>query len=278
MRSRALGRVAKEYRSDALEADALHFSTDVWSTLAVIVGIGAVWLGQRTGLLWLRYADPLAALVVAAVVIWVGARLGRRTLDALIDAAPAGFAGAGAARRRRNGRRAFRRTCSRSPRGQSHFVDVTISVPRVASFEQVHALSDAVERRVEEIIPADVMVHMEPRAQAGEHLFDAIRAAAQRNGMAIHELSAHESDGRLYVDLHLEVDEHLSLSEAHDRPTCSKTKSAAFLCPAKEPPPNKLRSTSTSSRWVRTSPWPIARRRKIASSRVTWKRSKQLAR
>jgi divalent metal cation (Fe/Co/Zn/Cd) transporter len=101
--------------------------------------------------------------------------------------------------------------------GNRHFVDVTISVPRVASFEQVHAISDAVERRVGEIIPADVMVHMEPRARSGEHLFDAIRAAAQRNGMAIHELSAHQLDGRLFIDLHLEVDEHLSLSEAHEQ-------------------------------------------------------------
>ena len=79
VRSRALGRVARQYASEALEADALHFSTDVWSTLVVILGIGTVWLGERTGLTWLRYADPLAALGVAAVIIWVGARLGRRT-------------------------------------------------------------------------------------------------------------------------------------------------------------------------------------------------------
>jgi cation diffusion facilitator family transporter len=215
VRSRALGRVAKEYRSDALEADALHFSTDVWSTLAVIVGISSVWLGQRTGLHWLRYADPMAALVVAAVIIWVGARLGHRTLDALLDAAPAGLQ----ERVRRavgemDGVLSAERVRVRRS-GNRHFVDVTISVPRVASFEQVHAISDAVERRVGEIVPADVMVHMEPRARTGEHLFDAIRAAANRNGMAIHELSAHELDGRLYIELHLEVDEHLSLSEAH---------------------------------------------------------------
>ena len=103
--------------------------------------------------------------------------------------------------------------------GNRHFVDVTISVPRAASFEHVHAISDAVERRVGEIIPADVMVHMEPRAQAGEHLFDAIRAAAQRRGLAIHELSAHQLDGDLFIDLHLEVDEHLSLREAHRQAT-----------------------------------------------------------
>ena len=101
--------------------------------------------------------------------------------------------------------------------GNRHFVDVTISVPRTASFEQVHAISDAVERRIAEIVPADVMVHMEPRARVGEHLFEAIRATAQRKGLAIHELSAHQLDARLFIELHLEVDERLSLRDAHRR-------------------------------------------------------------
>src|SRR5260370_24055837 len=91
IRSRALARVAREYPSEALEADALHFSTDVWSTFVVILGMGAVWIGQRTGIAWLQNADPIAALVVAAIVIWIGSRLGKRTLDALLDVAPAGL-------------------------------------------------------------------------------------------------------------------------------------------------------------------------------------------
>jgi len=217
VRSRALGRVARKYSSEALEADALHFSTDVWSTLVVIAGVAAVWLGGPLGMSWLRYADPIAALAVAGVIIWVGSRLGMRTLDALLDAAPAGLQqrvakavteldgvlGAERVRVRRAGNR--------------HFVDVTITVLRTASFEQVHAISDAVERRIGEIVPADVMVHMEPRARAGEHLFEAIRATAQRRGLAIHELSAHQVDGRLFIEMHLEVEEHLSLREAHRR-------------------------------------------------------------
>jgi divalent metal cation (Fe/Co/Zn/Cd) transporter len=92
-------------------------------------------------------------------------------------------------------------------------------VPRSTSFEQVHAISDAVERRVGEIVPADVMVHMEPRAAAGEHLFDAIRAIAARRGLSVHEISADQLDGRLFIEMHLEVDERLSLREAHRRAT-----------------------------------------------------------
>jgi cation diffusion facilitator family transporter len=214
-RARALQRVARKYRSEALEADALHFSTDVWSTTVVIAGIAAVWAGERWGAPWMRYADPLAALVVAGFIIWVGGRLGRRTIDALVDTAPVGV------QRRITAAvqgidgvlRADRVRVRRA--GNRHFVDVTISLARTASLEQAHALSDAVERRVAEIVPADVMVHMEPRAPTGEHLFEAIRAAAQRRGLEIHDLWAQQMDSRLLVDLHLEVDERLSLREAH---------------------------------------------------------------
>jgi cation diffusion facilitator family transporter len=217
--SRALTRVARKYASEALEANALNFSNNVWSTLVVILGVGAVWVGDRTGILWLRFADPLAALAVAAAVIWVAAQLGRRTIDALLDAAPQGVQervvrAVGEV----EGVLATERVRVRRA-GNRHFVDVTISVPRAASLEQAHALSDAVEQRVAEIFPADVMVHMEPRAQPNEHLFDAIRAVAQRRGLAIHELSAHHLGRRLFIELHLEVDEQLSLREAHRRAT-----------------------------------------------------------
>ena len=90
-RSRALGRIAKKYDSQALEADALHFSTDIWSS-------GGSDRGPRAGLVraqlsawrWLRQADPIAALFVAGVVVSVSWRLARRTADALLDAAPVG--------------------------------------------------------------------------------------------------------------------------------------------------------------------------------------------
>ena len=74
VRARALGRVAKKYPSEALEADALHFSTDVWSTLVVILGISGAWLGERFGIAWLGMLDALAALGVAAVIIWIGSQ------------------------------------------------------------------------------------------------------------------------------------------------------------------------------------------------------------
>jgi cation diffusion facilitator family transporter len=214
-RARALREAARKYSSEALEADALHFSTDVWSTTVVIVGIGLVWAGETWDLPWLVYADALAGLAVAAVVLWVGSQLGRRTLDALLDAAPKGLQQeiARALERMAGVLDVVRVRVRRA--GNRHFVDATVSVARSASLEQVHALTDAIEKRIGEIVPSDVMVHVEPRAPVGEHLFEAIRALAQRMGLAIHDVHASQQDGRLFIELHLEVDENLSLREAH---------------------------------------------------------------
>ncbi|HVO57584.1 MAG TPA: cation-efflux pump [Dongiaceae bacterium] len=214
-RARKLTQVAAKYRSEALEADALHFSTDVWSTLVVIAGIGLVWAGEKWNLPWLVYADALAGLSVAGVILWVGSRLGKRTLDALLDAAPAGLQEEiTGAISRMDGVLAVERVRLRRA-GNRYFVDATVSVPRTASLEQVHQWSDAVERRIGEIVPADVVVHAEPRAPKGEPFFDSIRAVAQRLGLPIHDLSAQQDEGALFVELHLEVDPRASLQEAH---------------------------------------------------------------
>ena len=87
-RSAALHRVAKTHRSEALEADAVHFGTDIWSSAAVIVGLLFSFAGQRWNLPALRYADPIAALVVAAIILQVTWRLAHKTLDSLLDATP----------------------------------------------------------------------------------------------------------------------------------------------------------------------------------------------
>jgi cation diffusion facilitator family transporter len=218
-RSRSLNAVAKKHASEALEADALHFSTDVWSTIVVIVGIALVWAGNVWNVPWLAYADALAGLAVAGVILWVGSRLGRRTLDALLDAAPVGLQNEiSDAVARMDGVLDVERVRVRRA-GNRHFVDATVSVPRTASLEQVHILTDAIEQRIGEIVPADVIVHAEPRAPRNEHLFESIRAVAQRMGLAVHDLNAFQQDDHLFVELHLEVDENLSLRDAHRRAT-----------------------------------------------------------
>src|SRR5437879_7955252 len=87
-RSRALGRIATKYDSQALEADALHFSTDIWSSGVVILGLALVMVGDRLHVPALTMADPIAALLVAGVIVYVSSRLARQTIDALLDAVP----------------------------------------------------------------------------------------------------------------------------------------------------------------------------------------------
>src|SRR5258707_1389574 len=72
-------------------SEALHFSSDVWSSLVVMFGLLLVWAGRRYGQPDLVVADPLAAVAVSGIVASICVRLGRRTLDALVDAAPVGM-------------------------------------------------------------------------------------------------------------------------------------------------------------------------------------------
>ncbi|HZS27052.1 MAG TPA: cation diffusion facilitator family transporter, partial [Candidatus Angelobacter sp.] len=92
-RSRRLQKIALRYDSQALEADALHFSTDIFSSGVVALGLALVWAGAHWQVGWLTKADPVAALMVSGVIVYVSSRLARRTIDALLDAAPAGYRG-----------------------------------------------------------------------------------------------------------------------------------------------------------------------------------------
>ncbi|HXZ30306.1 MAG TPA: cation diffusion facilitator family transporter, partial [Dehalococcoidia bacterium] len=97
-RSRALMKTAKKYSSQALEADALHFSTDVWSSSVVILGLIMVYVSRLfvssspTLASWLSRADAIAALGVAGIVLLVSYRLGSKTIGVLLDTAPKGIA------------------------------------------------------------------------------------------------------------------------------------------------------------------------------------------
>ncbi|HEX2695246.1 MAG TPA: cation-efflux pump [Acidobacteriota bacterium] len=219
-RSRMLYRAARKHNSQALEADALHFHTDIWSSSVVIGGLALVWLGQNVfpgAEKVLVRADAVAALGVAVIVLFVSYRLGKRTIDVLLDTAPDGMTqkiteaagetegvmSVGHVRVRRSGPRVF--------------VDLTVEVDRNLSFELTHTISDAVESRIMQISPgADVVIHTDPREGERETIARRIRAVAERNQMAVHNISVHEDRGQLTVDLHMEVDDHLSLQQAHE--------------------------------------------------------------
>jgi cation diffusion facilitator family transporter len=217
-RSRALKRVADKYDSQALEADALHFQTDIWSSCAVIAGLGVLWAGKALHIPSLRIADPIAALFVAAIVMTVTYRLGRETVDALLDAAPTGFhdrvvtAVSGLPEVLSAERVRLRRAGNRT------LVEVRVALARTLTFEQTELVSATVAEAVHGIVPnAEVTVNAVPRASADESLFDQIRAIAARQCVAVHDVAMLDVGGFFDVEPSLQFEGNLTLKEVHDR-------------------------------------------------------------
>ena len=163
-RSRMLARTAKKYHSQALEADALHFETDIWSSSVVILGLIAVKTADWwPSLAFLRSGDAVAALGVSAVVMWVSVQLGRRTIDALLDTAPPGMESRiGAAVDAVPGVHNCHNIRIRYS-GPMPFIDLHVLVDGTQTLTQAHDLTETIERAVQDVVPgADVTVHPEP--------------------------------------------------------------------------------------------------------------------
>jgi len=209
-RARLLYRVAEETSSEALEADALHFGSDMWSSLAVLVGLGAVALG-------FPWADAAAALVVAVFVCLAGWRLARRTVETLTDTAPPGAAGKiiEAARRIR-GVVAINRVRVRAV-GDKLFVDLAVVVSRTLPLDRVTELKNEVIAAIRRELPAaEVVLTTEPRALDDETVLERVMVIARNQALAVHHVTVQSIEGRLAVALDLEVEGKLTLGEAHE--------------------------------------------------------------
>jgi cation diffusion facilitator family transporter len=163
-RSRMLYRVAKKYESQALEADALHFSTDIWSSAVVLVGLVCVNLGEISPTFrFLENADSLAALAVAFIVLFVTFKLGVRTIDSLLDRAPEGLA---SKIKEIVEKVPGIKNCHRvrvRPSGALVFIDLHVLLDGTTPLITAHELTEQVEEAVGRLVPhADVTVHPEP--------------------------------------------------------------------------------------------------------------------
>ena len=205
-------RAANRYRSAALQSNALHFASDLVGSVAVLVGLTLARAGYPN-------ADPIAALVVAVIVLTAAARLIRRNIDVLMDRAPAeATAAARQAIERNVPGVSLRRLRLRQAAGR-HFVDVVIGVPPGAAVAQGHAAADDVEDAVRRALPeADVVVHVEPEAGSDAALRERVQAAALQvtRVREIHNVNVIDVDGRREISLHLKLPGGLSLDEAHD--------------------------------------------------------------
>jgi cation diffusion facilitator family transporter len=163
-RSRMLYRAARKHNSQALEADALHFSTDVWSSSVVILGLVGVLVARMTpDLAWLARADAGAAMIVAVIVVVVSGELGWRTLKALLDTAPRGMAEeVTAAVETVEGVLDCHRVRIR-PSGPRFFIDFHVTMDGSRTLDATHAMVEVVEARVQALVPGcDVTVHVDP--------------------------------------------------------------------------------------------------------------------
>lgn len=219
-RSRRLRRVAEKYDSQALLADALHFSTDIWSSSVVVLGLALVLAGRTFSIPWLSKADPIAALIVACIVVYVSWRLARQTIDALLDAAPAGIRVRIISQvSRLDGVLAVDRVRIRRG-GNKYFADISIAMPRNVTFQKSEQVANDAARVVRTLLPgADVVVNATARASHSESLFDRIRAVATRNNLNVHDISVQDVNGAIHVEQHVELDETMQLKDAHDRVT-----------------------------------------------------------
>ncbi len=201
LRARLLYRVAAETASAALEADALHFGSDMWSSIAVLFGLGGVALGYP-------WADSAAALVVALFILVAGWRLGRRTVETLTDTAPEGAAARIAA---------IASSVPARSVGPTLFVDLVVAVSRTLPLDRVTEIKTALTQAIRAELPqAEIDVATEPRALDDESVMERVMVIARNRALAVHHVTVHSIGGRLSISLDLEVDGALSLAAAHN--------------------------------------------------------------
>jgi cation diffusion facilitator family transporter len=214
-RSFALSRAAKKFSSQALEADALHFTTELLSSGVVLVGLLLVRYGGPQ--FW--WADPAAAIGVALVMIYIACRLAKRSADILVDRAPAGLEKEMQELIRRvPGVHDVPRVRTRQS-GAATFVDATMKVDPNVTLQGGHEIASCVELAVTEAHPQmDITVHVEP-AEITNDDADVIRELARGMGLALHALRIREISSRLYVNFHVELPAQMQLAEAHKKVT-----------------------------------------------------------
>lgn len=208
-RARALHQTALDTRSQALAADALHFASDVLGSIAVIIGLTLSGLGYAWG-------DAAAAMGVAVLISILGLRLGRATVETLLDRAPEGAAErAGAAIRALPGVVDIERLRVRMV-GPRHFVDVTAEVPRTYPIDRIDAIKQQAQEAVTAALgDADLTFTAIPVARDNESIRERIMVIARNSGLAIHHVTVHDLGNKLTVSIDLEVDSEMPLVDAH---------------------------------------------------------------
>lgn len=239
-RVRMLRKVAAKHKSQALEADALHFATDILSSLVVFAGVSAVWLADALHLSGpaarlLTQADTVAALVVAVIIFQASIRMARAAVDTLMDSGSAEERDAIRERVERvPGILSVRRIRQRTS-GPDTFVDLVIGVDPHIRVASGHKLAHDAALAVEAVVPgADVTVHTEPvrACPRDSDPVAVITRLASQHAVSVHDIRIIRDNGRNVIELHVEVPGNEDFRTAHDRVHKFETHVAASLTPA----------------------------------------------
>ncbi len=208
-RAHALHRTAMDTKSQALEADALHFASDVLGSTAVIIGLGLSAFGYEWG-------DSAAAIAVAVLISILGLKLGRSTIETLLDQAPEGATEAAEnAIRAIPGVLDIERLRIRMV-GARHFIDATVQVPRTYPIDRIDAIKNKAQDAVTQALhDADLTFTAVPVARDNETVRERIMVIARNSGLAIHHVTVHDLGGKLTVGIDLEIDAAMPLDRAH---------------------------------------------------------------
>ncbi|TFG96567.1 cation-efflux pump, partial [Candidatus Thorarchaeota archaeon] len=215
-RSQMLYKTAKEFDSQALEADALHFRTDMLSSVVVLIGLIFVSLGFGIG-------DPLGALGVSIVILFVSYNLGKRSFDYLVDRAPEGV------------KEKIQEACNQIPgvltcsrvrartSGPNLFVDIVVTVDETVTTGEAHHIADSIETELKDLASnVDVVVHIEPAKIASDqyvkmNIYDQLQVLGRREKdiKSIHNIRVFSMKDSLELAADLEMTPDLTLQDAH---------------------------------------------------------------
>ena len=210
-RWRALHVIARETRSDALAADALHFASDLASSIAILIGLVAARAGFAN-------ADAKATLVVAILIALAALRLATRVIGVLLDTAPQGVA--------QRVREIARRTpgvlgidsVRVRPAGGSLMGDVAVAVARTLPLDRVGEVKESLARAIGEELPrSEFTVSTRPVAPDDETILERVMLVAARNRTLVHHVTVQSLPDRLALGFDIEIDGRLALNEAHAR-------------------------------------------------------------
>ena len=209
-RSRMLKKVAMETRSQALEADALHFSSDILSSAVVLVGLVFVAAG-------IVRADAIAAIAVALLIAYTAARFGKKTVDVLIDAAPEGLTDRIALITRAVDGVIKIEKIRVKPAGPFAFVEMSLDVSRTLSLENVQSICSSIEEKVRELLPvADITINTKPIALDCETIAERIHVIGINHNLHVHNVSSNIVEDKKYISFDVEVEHNLTIKEAHE--------------------------------------------------------------